>query len=71
MLITLILKNKLKLKKLIMNETDTPTTKEINDSILIDVEFLAKQARNENVDMKQLRVLMDKMCILLMGIAYE
>lgn len=54
-----------------MNETDTPTTKEINDSILIDVEFLAKRARNENVDMKQLRVLMDKMCILLMGIAYE
>jgi len=54
-----------------MNDTDFPTIKEINDSILIDIEFLAKQARNQDVDMKQLRVLMDKLSILLMGIAYE
>lgn len=50
---------------------DLPTVKEINDSILIDIEFLANKARNENIDMKQLKVLMDKLSILLMGIAYE
>ena len=48
-----------------------PTVKQINDSILTDIEFLTKTARNDDIDMKKLKLLMDQIAILLMGISYE
>lgn len=54
-----------------MINMEIPTVQEINNSILADVEFLAHLARQNDVDMQELKILMDKLSILLMGIAYE
>ena len=47
------------------------TVQEINNSILVDAEFLVHLARQDDVDMQELKILMDKLSILLMGISYE
>lgn len=56
---------------LIMNDADLPTVQEINNSILSDVQFLAHLAQQNDVDMHELKIIMDKLSILIMGIAYE
>ena len=54
-----------------MNDADLPTVQEINNSILSDVQFLAHLAQQNDVDMHELKIIMDKLSILIMGIAYE